>query len=101
LLPFFFLESFLCSFFNLFSSLDKYFGLSIISASEVIANSLSPKSIPTMFLLFWNFIISTSVQQIDIKYLPEQVLVMVQFMILPCISLDLANLTHLSFGSFI
>jgi hypothetical protein len=47
LLPFFFLQRFLCAFFNRFNRFFKGFGASIFSPVERVANVAIPKSIPT------------------------------------------------------
>ena len=65
-LPFGFRDSFRCSLTSLANDFLRYLGFSIILPSDVIQNSLIPKSNPTEFPVRFNGLISTSVQQSDI-----------------------------------
>ena len=86
ILPFTFLLTFLCNCFNLFNDFRRCFGFSICSPLLKVANVLIPKSTPTAFLIFAFFdcfslsLVSTNM---DAKYLPVGVLLMVVVFTLP------------------
>lgn len=79
-----FRDNSLCNLASLSKDFFKYFEFGIILPSDVIQNSLIPKSIPTALSVFSNGLISTSVQQSDTKYFPLGSFDTVALSILPC-----------------
>ncbi|CCJ33082.1 hypothetical protein CAAU_0998 [Caloramator australicus RC3] len=101
LLPNCFLESFLCSLISLFSNFIRYLGLDILLPSLSIRKCFTPKSIPITLLVLDFSVVFSILQQIETKYFPVGVLLIVAFSILPSTSIDFTNFTQPNLGSLI
>ncbi len=101
LLPLFF-EYLRCTYFNLDCAFRKFLGFLKISPSEVIAKSLIPKSIPIVVFSLIGTLIGISVlvsTNMETKYLPVGVTLMVALLIAPFISLcRTISIPSLNFG---